>query len=93
MRAKRSSTLYSKGPCLATGDNKMIAPDAKAGERVRESPTGPRMMKELTFITRDFLPDPASPQGSAFIRNSSVVGRYGVPDDVAGAMVYFASDI
>jgi alcohol dehydrogenase (cytochrome c) len=41
MRVKRNMALYGDRLYLATGDNKMIALDAKTGELVWESATGP----------------------------------------------------
>ena len=46
----------------------------------------------VTGITKDFYPDPASDYGKEFLSQVSLLGRYASPEDMAGAVVYLASD-
>lgn len=46
----------------------------------------------VTGITKDFYPDPQSDYGKEFLSGVSLVGRYGSPEDMAGAVLYLASD-
>lgn len=46
----------------------------------------------VTGITKDFYPDPKTDYGREFLSGVSLLGRYGTPDDMAGAVLYLASD-
>lgn len=46
----------------------------------------------LTGITRPIFPGADTEAGKAYISKTSVLGRYGEPEDLAGAALYLASD-
>jgi NAD(P)-dependent dehydrogenase (short-subunit alcohol dehydrogenase family) len=46
----------------------------------------------LTGITRPIFPSADSKAGRDYIDKTSVLGRYGLPEDLAGAALYLASD-
>lgn len=47
----------------------------------------------VTGLTRDVFADPESEEGKRFIARTCVLGRYGQPEDMAGAALYLASDL
>ena len=47
----------------------------------------------VTGITKAFYPDPETPEGKAYLEATNVLGRYSQPRDLAGAVLYLASDL
>ena len=46
----------------------------------------------MTGLTRSVLPSPESKKGKEYLALTNALGRYGQPEDLAGAALYFASD-
>lgn len=47
----------------------------------------------VTGLTRGIFPDAETEEGKRFIARTSVIPRYGQPEDLAGAALYLASDL
>lgn len=47
----------------------------------------------MTGLTRDIFAPADSPEGKKFVDRTSILGRYGEPEDLAGAALYLASDL